>query len=231
MRTFGRWGDLGFAAVVVVLLPLVAGFPLPFVRELGVRHDPYQYWFPQTIHQISQAGLTLVLMKASSRMSLREWGLNLHDWRLSLRVFALFCIVWLVPAYWLVQRAPTPNTPISSGEIVAVLAAHFVITGFTQEILFRGFVMTYLLNQWNGGYEWKGWRLSHAGILATLLFMLAHVKLSPFSVELWQLAASLGLGLYYAVLFERTKSLLGPGLSHNYSNGAYVLLLIAKHAR
>jgi membrane protease YdiL (CAAX protease family) len=158
-------------------------------------------------------------------------GFNLSHWQLSLRAFAVFCAIWLVPAFWLVQRAPTPTTPISAGGIVAVLVSHFVITGFTQEILFRGFLITYLSTQWRGGYEWRGWRLTSAGVLSTGLFMLAHVKWSPLSAEIWQLLASAGLGLYYAALFERTKSLLGPGLSHNYSNGSYVLLLIAKYSR
>jgi uncharacterized protein len=201
------------------------------VHEFGLRLDPYQYWFPQAIHQVSQAALTLLLMRALSPTPLREWGFNLREWRLSLRVFVLFCVVWLVPAYWLVQRAPAPTTPITPGQMAAVLVSHFVINGFTQEILFRGFAMTYLSNRWRGGYEWKGWRLSHAGLIATALFIAAHVKFVPPYFQLWQLVAALGLGLYYAVLFERTRSLLGPALSHNYSNGAYVLLLLAKYAR
>lgn len=231
MRTFGRWGDLLVATAVVLVLPLLAGSPLPFLREPGLRIDPYDYWFPQTVHQISQAALTLLLMRVFSRMPLRDWGLNLRHWRLSLGVFALFSVVWLVPAWWLVQRAPAPTTPIRPAEIAAVLAAHFLITGLTQEILFRGFVMTFLSTHWRAGSTWKGWTLSHAGLWSTLLFVLAHVKFSPPYFQPWQLAASFALGLYYAVLFERTRSLLGPALSHNYSNGAYVLLLIARYTR
>src|SRR5688572_11814131 len=110
MRTFGRWGDLVIATTVVIALSLIAGLPLPFARELGLRLDPFQYWFPQTVHQISQAALTLVLMRLFSKMPLREWGFNLREWRSSLRVFAVFCVIWLIPAWWLVQRAPTPTT-------------------------------------------------------------------------------------------------------------------------
>lgn len=230
MRTFGRWSDLGVATAIVVLLPPLAGFPLPFVRELGLRFDPYQYWFPQTLHQISQAVLTLILMRAFSRMPLRDWGVNLREWRLSLRVTLIFCAAWMIPAYLLVQIAPQPTTPITNAELTAVLLAHFVITGATQELLFRGFVMTYLMTHWRGGWSWRNWKLSHAGVLATLLFMLAHVKFSAPYFEPIQLIASGVLGLYYAVLFERTRSLLGPSLSHNFSNGAYVLILVAKYA-
>jgi membrane protease YdiL (CAAX protease family) len=231
MRTLGRWGDLLVAATVVIGLPLLAGFPLPLLRTFGARIDPYQYWFPQTVHQMSQALLTLLLMRMFSRMPLRDWGLNLRMWRLSLAVFAGFCAAWLGPAYWLVHRAPAPATPITGSEIAAVLISHFVITGLTQEILFRAFAMTYLACNWRGGWEWRGWRLSHAGLLATMLFMLAHVKFAPPYFALWQMIAAFGLGLYYAVLFDRTRSILGPALSHNYSNGAYVLLLIAKYSR
>lgn len=59
--------------------------------------------------------------------------------------------------------------------------------------------------------------------------MLAHAEISvrPFSfnVSLPQQIWSLGLGLYYAVVFENTKSLLGPILSHGYSNGVIFVVL------
>jgi membrane protease YdiL (CAAX protease family) len=66
------------------------------------------------------------------------------------------------------------------------------------------------------------------GLWATLIFMIAHlsISLAPFSIttDFWQQVGALGLGLYYAAVFYRTGSLLGPVLSHGYSDGIIEVL-------
>jgi hypothetical protein len=104
---------------------------------------------------------------------------------------------------WLVRRAPAPTTPIGSNEIVAVLAAHFVITGFCLQCSSAS----------GSSRLWRGWRLSHAGILAAVLFMVAHVKFSPFSVEMWQLGASSGL------LVRRVRPRAESPVGSDHGNG------------
>ena len=54
--------------------------------------------------------------------------------------------------------------------------------------------------------------------------MYGHIGFTVFPFEItyisWpQQVWALGLGLYYAVVFQKTKSLLCPVLSHGYSNG------------
>jgi membrane protease YdiL (CAAX protease family) len=174
--------------------------------------------------------LTIAVMKAVSRRPLRDWGLNLRNPKASVAFVLLFAAITAVPTYLLAENAPRPTTAISTVEIVVVLLTHFLIIGFTQEVLFRGFVMTFLRGQWPGELRFARWQVPVTGILATVIFVLAHVKLSPPWIWPAQLGFAAGYGLLYAVAFHRTGSLLGPSLAHGWSNTAYVAMLLVKYA-
>ncbi|MFQ5950744.1 MAG: type II CAAX prenyl endopeptidase Rce1 family protein [Candidatus Geothermarchaeales archaeon] len=73
-------------------------------------------------------------------------------------------------------------------------------------------------------------RRESAGILAAILFMLAHIgfTFSPFAITHFSLSQQFLAfvhGLYYAIVFHRTGSLLGPIISHGYSNGMLFVVL------
>jgi membrane protease YdiL (CAAX protease family) len=98
------------------------------------------------------------------------------------------------------------------------------LVGIGEEPLFRGMVMTVLGKYMRGMHRIGNWEIPSSGIVAAVLFMLAHVgfTFSPFAIthfSLLQQFTALGLGLYYAYLFHRTGSLLGPILVHNFSDG------------
>lgn len=63
-------------------------------------------------------------------------------------------------------------------------------------------------------------------MIATALFMVAHIGLTvvPFQIT-WvspiQLAQAGVLGFFYAVAFDRTRSLLTPILAHDFANTAF----------
>jgi len=75
-----------------------------------------------------------------------------------------------------------------------------------------------------GMHRIGNWEIPSSGLVATLLFMLAHIgfTFSPFEIthfSLFQQLGAFGLGLFYAMVFHRTGSLLGPIILHGYSNG------------
>jgi membrane protease YdiL (CAAX protease family) len=81
--------------------------------------------------------------------------------------------------------------------------------------------MTLLAQSWKKSYRVGKIEISSSGLWATFLFMFGHI--STFSIA--QQLSSFGLGLYYAIVFHKTKSLLGPILSHGYSNGIIFIAL------
>lgn len=223
--TFGRGPDLVFAAVVALAIPRVARGAVPLAKPLVPALDPDRYWFLQTVHQLAALALTLLVMRLVSTRRWADWGRNFWNAGQGLLLALIFAVVMSVPIYLLMDQAERPTTGISSGGIVGVLVTHFLIIGTTQEVLVRGFVMTFLQNRWPKVYRFAGVEVPLSGLLAAVIFMLAHVK--PFPPFFWpaQLGFSLGYGVLYAIMIHGTKSLLGPTLAHGYSNTAYVVML------
>lgn len=159
-RSFGRWGDLLLATAVVIVVPLLSGFPIPLCQGLIQRVDPKSYWLPHALQQIVTLAVVVGLMKTLSRAPLAEWGFNLRQWPAAVRAFGVFAVVWPIPAWLLLSAAEKPASPISAAEIAAVLCFHFVLGGFTQEVLFRGFVIGMLERHWGRPLGRPAWSIS-----------------------------------------------------------------------
>jgi membrane protease YdiL (CAAX protease family) len=228
--TFSRNGDLAFAALAALAIPWLATLAVPLAIPLVPAVDPGQFWLLQTVHQLAALALTLLLMRAVSRRPWAEWGLNLRKAGEGLFWTVVFAIVISGPAYLLMKAEPAPTAALGTGAVVAILLTHFLVIGTTQEVLFRGFVMGFLENRWPEVHRRGRWEIPLRGVLAAVIFSLAHVK--PYPPFVWpaQLAFALGYGLMYAFIYHRTKSLLGPALAHGYSNAAFVAMMMLEYA-
>ncbi len=224
--TFGRWRDLSFAALVALGLPWIAAAIIPFAKQRPF--DPNGYWLPPTAHQLGMLVLALVVMKAVSRRPLRDWGFNANEPGQSLRHVVTFGVLFTLPLYLLMESQPAPQGSISPADAVAVLVTHFFVIGFTQEVLFRGFVIGFLSTHWPRVLRLGPIEVSSAGLWAALIFTLAHVK--PTEPYIWpmQLVFAFVFGLAYAAMYTRTRSLLGVSLAHGYSNTIYVAMTMWK---
>jgi membrane protease YdiL (CAAX protease family) len=217
VMTFGRWRDLLLAAVIALGLPWIAAIIVPLAKRIPL--DPNEYWLLPTAHQLSMLLLTIAMMRLVFRRPLRDWGFNANGLGLSLKHAAIFAAVCTLPLYVLMDSVPAPQEPISRVDMIAVLVTNFFIIGFTQEVLFRGFVITFLSTHWAP---------VHAGLWSALIFTLAHVKPSPPYVWPPQILFALVFGLAYAAMYARTRSLLGVALAHGYSNTIYIVMMMLK---
>ena len=237
LKSFHPVSRLLAGLVIVLVMPQLAGkigaqlAPMPRIHSI----DPDNAFAWLSVHHLVQIVLTLGLMVAWARGSLAQWGFNLRELKTSLRWlgwFALFFTVGTlvfgilprVLAHNVQAKFPSGPFPLNTRNVAGSLGFYFLLSGSGEEPLFRGFIMSMLLVGWK-----KEWNLGKivmpaAGILATLLFMLAHVgyELSPFRITqfTWQQQLfCLGLGLFYAAAIYRTGSLLCPILAHGFSNG------------
>lgn len=217
--SFGRAGDLAFVTILVLAIPWLAASVLPLIAPTARRIDPHDYWLMPTAHQLSSLLLTLVVMRLISTRSWFDWGFNLRRAGTSLALALGFALLTTPALYLLMDQQPAPANSITGREIAAVLLTHFLVIGFTQEVLFRGFAMTMLKAKWPIG----------AGVWAAVIFTAAHVKFSPPYIWPAQLAFAFVFGLLYAFMFQRTNSLLGPSIAHGFSNTVYVAMMLLKH--
>jgi membrane protease YdiL (CAAX protease family) len=180
------------------------------------------------IVQMALAFLTILLIVVfSKKQRLSNWGLNLHEWRWSVKTASLFAVVWFVISLVLSILFTFPSQiqyELTATNIISDLTFDFVLTGFSEEILFRGLIMGVLLLSWRGSIRIGSFKISVAGIVATVLFSLAHIgidyrTLSITAIYPLQLVFTTGLGLFYAVMRDKTGSLVGPIIAHGASDG------------
>ena len=236
MKSFGRAFDLIFAFIVINVIPILSGVIANLFKSSLSSIDPDSVFFWVTIHHISQLVLTIILMKLFIHTNLSMWGFNLNQFQSSLRIFASFCLIYLIPVFLynvlpnlIFATIPNFNYSLNPRNVVGTLGFQFLLSGFGEEPLFRGFVMTFLSQSWKGDVRVGNIHFPIVGIWATLFFMFAHANINyttlSIHISFWQQIWALGLGLYYAAVFDKTKSLLAPILSHGYSNGIIFVIL------
>ena len=237
MKSLGKIGDLIVVILAATYVPrlvtILTKEVYPFVNSL----DPDNVFLYQSIRHILMLLLPMVLMKLWLSRRLRDYGFNLNDWRRSLRIFFWFCLIYLVPVFFvnvlphiISGKPPFFKHPLNTRNIASRLSYMYLLTGTGEETLFRGFAIVVLSQSWKRVFHIWWIEISSAVLIATILFMFAHIKFTVFPFEItfisWmQQFWALGLGLYYGIVFQRTKSLLCPVLSHGYSNGIIFTLL------
>ncbi|WP_129116284.1 CPBP family intramembrane glutamic endopeptidase [Halegenticoccus tardaugens] len=99
---------------------------------------------------------------------------------------------------------------------------------YVEWILFRGFIQTYLSQYFDTVYTVFEHELPLAGFIAALIFTVAHVgfTVSPVALshfQLPQLLLAFVLGIYYAIAYHETGSLVAPVIAHNVVNGVIIV--------
>lgn len=201
------------------------------------RLDPDNSFLMIALHHLWQGSIALLVIIAiarSYRVNLNTFGFNTNGWRDTLRLVALFCLGWFViqasigVTFIVVSDLSTALPfPFTTRNIAGYLAFQLLLSGSSEEILFRALVMPPLL--WYGSHSGLSTRTTRllAGGIATVIFMLAHINIAfdPLRIthcNLLQQLTCLIFGTCYAWLFTRTGSLLGPILAHNLLNGVIV---------
>jgi len=183
-------------------------------------------WIGAYEHHLWQLLFALLFIGLFSHGKFSEWGLNCRNASTSWRILRIFCLVYLlivlgvnvVPPL-LMHQSPSFGYPVTAANIAGWLSFTWIFVGFSEEILFRGLVQTFLARTWTGVWQVGRLVIPDAGIVTTVIFCLAHIN--PFHPQVFwdQQVWAFGLGLYFSTVYYRTGSLLNPILAHNYSDG------------
>lgn len=242
MRSFGKIIDLVVVCIAIVFVPYISVFLTNLIKPLIQYLDKDGAFLWISIHHIWQLILTIIIMKVYYKGPLRNWGFNLNDKKDALKIvgwfvviFSLFEVIGAVAIYFIGGRVKEPiGYPLCFKNIFGYYSFEGLLSGTCEEPLFRGFVMTILAQSWKGKLRLGKINITVAGIIAVILFTFAHIRIFPFKTfyfDTLQLLHAFGLGLLYAVVFQKTKSLFIPIILHNVSNVImislpYILLLL-----
>jgi len=93
-----------------------------------------------------------------------------------------------------------------------------LVVGITEETVFRGLFLSYLLNRISYRVRLGAFEVSAAGILIAIVFSLSHARAfwqtTLFSALGQQIYAT-AIGIFCAYLFEQSGSLLAPAIAHS----------------
>lgn len=243
--TVGKWRYGGLAALasaLLVLTRLVSEVSFLLARPLyqSLRFiDPDGSFLYITFHHLWQGLFALLIIQCLShlyRIPLKDFGFNLNNWRYAVLLVLKFCLFWFVfqgtiGVLMMVfgDSSAAFHFPLTAGNFGGYFAFQILLSGTSEEILFRSLVMTPLLVFGTRSGLADKQNAVTAAVIATVIFMLAHINFAfnPLRVthfHLLQQLTCLVFGSFYAFLFLRTRSIAGPILAHNLLNAVIVTI-------
>ncbi len=191
-----------------------------------------------------QLALTVVALKLFVSNRLKDAGFNMNNRAQSVTSLRHFMLAWtgiLIVFYALALIVFPPFLdylrsfcPPDALYGVKNAVGGSVLPGLGEEPLYRSFVVLVLARHWQGDIRIGRLRVSHVSLLCGFIFMTAHVgyTFAPHfeivHIDALQLTYTFVLGITWATVFEKTKSLFAPVLSHIWANFIqYVLAYVA----
>ena len=227
-------------AVFIIALVLVQVMNLVLISfgdnlsNLINTNDPRKGVLILIVQELLQLGAAILIFKVLFKRNINQLGFNLKNKKLSLKIFAIFCIVWLlvIVTYYIIAfifdkslwhsllHSPLPSKDYA----IAYIGFEAIFPGLCEETLFRGLILYTLLSYgWANGIKLGKIKISYGAILTGIIFMCAHIyyEILPFEIthlNYTQLLMAFSLGIFQAMTYEKTGSLLSPILAHNFSN-------------
>lgn len=190
------------------------------------------------VQQTLQIGVAILLSTILLKSNLRDFGLNFWNFKRSIKYFLIFAssiliiyflyliiVQYFIPNLWMELRsAPV----LQRQELFTKLLFQSIFPGLGEELLFRGFLVTLLINRLKPNVN-KFLDIFSISILSGLFFAIAHIYFDITTFEIThidttQLLLALFSGTCYSLMFIKTKSLLSPILSHNFANVASTII-------
>ena len=226
--------------VLIVLVTLFIALFAPRVGSLVANLfdvsalDPDGAFLWLYIHHMVQALIVLGVIYVVSKKTSLRFGFSLGDKEkgiMFIKKFSFYFFIYTVVVMGIMVLSADRVTmpfPLNLRNSVGYLSFQLLMSGPSEEIIFRSFIMT-ILGAFISHKILKG-HLSLTNVIAAFVFMVAHIgfQFSPFSMsyEPMQLLYSFVLGVIYGICFEKTRSVYYPMVLHSISNVISVSLVM-----
>lgn len=188
--------------------------------------DPDGAFMWISVRHITQTLVILILIVVITKISKIQFNLGMGDKKIGFSYLKKFMIYFTI--YTVIVFAVTVISggfqsfihPLNARNIIGYLGFQLVLSGPSEELIFRAFAMTmfaFLVSN-----KRLDRRMSYANLFAMIIFGVAHIyfTFNPFgmSYDIGQVLFAMALGYFYGDCYEKSKSFVYPMLMHSFSN-------------
>lgn len=244
VRSLIRWegrtiGGSYFTGILMVVLSIVASIltKLDF-EEVGIKTGDWKKSL-----NMGFKGFLSLLIPQSILTLYWAWGLDYRNyWQIAL----LQSILIIVVTYLLIRNIGKNKSDISSFRIILVVVIlltplimgfklgtlsirllttfiwQIIVGGFSEEILFRGYIQSTVNREYGTNWRISGVRFGPGLLLSSLLYGLSRgLRTMNFG---WTVYTFI-LGLFYGMIREASGDIIGPGSTNAIIDGAGVTFI------
>lgn len=181
-----------------------------------------------------QIFFTIALLIVLIRDKDLKYGFNLKNTGTSISILKKFVVIWtvIVALFFIIALSFIPGfgnymqavCPPRLSYLIKDFVGGVILAGIGEEPLYRSLVILTLSKYWNGNIKMRKFNIPHVTLISGFIFMTAHIGyiIYPYfqitHLDLLQLTFTFILGVFWANVFMKTKSLLCPILAHSSSN-------------
>jgi membrane protease YdiL (CAAX protease family) len=225
-------GKKPFKSLIIIIFTIILLLGIPKLSGLIADQFNYDYidpdntfaWF--SVHHIAQMIIFMIIIAILIKIKNVDFQLGKGDTKEGLEIlrkFTLYFFIYNLVAYLIIYLSGglVPFfRPMTAQNIFGYLGFQLLLSGPSEELIFRAFAMTIFTTYIPG--KLGSSKISKSNFLAAIIFAAAHVGFTfvPFSISYdpMQLFLSFGLGLLYGLCYEKAKSVYYPALMHSISN-------------
>jgi membrane protease YdiL (CAAX protease family) len=192
--------------------------------------DEFDIFAWNFIHHIVQMLIALAVIWVIAKLIHLDFGFRLGNVRLGIKhtaIFTVIILIYVLTTYFIGYSGDSIHVyhyPLDIKNVAGTLGFQLLLSGTSEEILFRALPITLLVYGFGASRNIRIWklRIPFETIIAAFLFSIAHIswRVNPFSISVdwFQMVYALILGIFYGVAYQQSKSIIYSMAMHSISN-------------
>lgn len=221
-----RWFQFIFAFIALLFFQRLASILAGMIADLFAYDyiDSSNVFMHISIHHIVQMMIALFSIYFISKKFDIRFNLKFILSKIGLVYTLIFIVImclYVLTTYFKGYKTGTIQPygyPLTAINICGTLGFQLLLSGPSEEILFRALPITIFLSMFKN--KTNKWKNSVAIMLSCTLFSLAHISwdYSALNFDWFQLIYAFILSVAYAITFIKSKSIIYPMIMHSMSN-------------
>ncbi len=192
--------------------------------------DEYGIFAYISVHHIVQLFIALLAIMMLNKKYKIDFAFSWGDKKLGMKyllVFTVAVLIFTIISYgirYFSNQIIQYDYPLNAKNVLGTLGFHLLLSGTSEEVLFRALPIG-ILTFWPGSNKERKFtrlNISYEVIIAAVLFSIAHIRwtIKPFSIGMnyLQLIYCFVLGIVYGKAYQESNSVIYPMIMHSISN-------------